>query len=179
MNNVEINEKERFFQECRSEDVNENTYCLYRYAVLGIPPICFMEIGDWIWSEDVSKLMKCFKEVIAWDYACAICDNAEYATEDRTAVEILEIYSNDFETSIKDSELTNRLIDLLSLDLNNDKIINDTLKEIFEIINELGVEASYDFCESKYIYDVLMEHYGGELPIYPTLKQQLLEDSIY
>lgn len=179
MNNVEKKRNIKTFQDCRTEEVNENTFCLYRYAVLGIPPICFIEIGDWIWSEDLSKLMKCFKEVIAWDYACAICDNAEYATEDRTAVEILEIYSNDFETSIKDSILANRLIDLLNLDLNDNKIINDTLKEVFNVINELGVEASYDFCESKYIYDVLMEHYGGELPIYPTLKQQLLEDSIY
>ena len=179
MNNVEINERERLFQECRSEEVNERTYCLYRYAVLGIPPICYMELGDWVWSEDLSKLMKCFKEVFAWDYACAICDNAEYATDDRTAIEILEIFSNDFETSIKDSKLANRLIDLLNLDLNSVKIIENTLNEIFEIINELGVEARYDFCEAEYIEFVLMDHYGGELPIYPTLKQQLLEDSIY
>lgn len=177
MINVDIDKKEKIYNDCRIEDVTENTFCLWHEVTLGMPPMCYLEVGEWCWSTDFKKVVTCFKELIAWNFACTVTGNADYASEDKTAIEILNIYANDFDTSIKEAKLTKELITLLKKEISNPNLFEEYLKQVFKCFNSLGVEATYSFCKGiDSCMSVVMEHYGGEMPVYPTIKEHLLED---
>lgn len=169
--------KEKLYDDCRSEEVTENTYCLWHEATFGMPPMCYLEVGEWCWSADFQKLVLCFKELICWNFACSATGNADYASEDKTTIEILNMYANDFDTSIQDSKIAKKLITLLKEEIINPELFEGYLNKIFKYFNELGVETTYSFCKgvNECMY-LVMEHYGGEMPVYPTIKQHLLED---
>lgn len=177
MNKEKISIKDKIYEECRIEDVTNDTFCLWHEVVLGMPPMCFLEAGEWCWSKDFKKLIRCFKESIAWNYACAVAKNADYAIEENSTVFILEKYSDDFSTSINESNLCKELIELLKKDFDDPVLANDYLNKVFECFNKLGVETSYSFCKgADECMDVVIKHYGGVIPVYPTVKQYLLED---
>lgn len=179
MNENKIVDKEKLYNDCRNEEVTKETYCLWHECVLGMPPMCFLEVGEWLWNSNLEKLLLCFKETVAWTLSCNVCNNADYATEDKSAIEILEFYSDDFDTSIKEADMAKQLIELLRENVNDPKLVNDYLMKIFNIFNKLGAESSFAFCRGiDECMAIVSEHTYGDIPPYSTVKEVLLKDYV-
>ena len=51
------------------------------------------------------------------------------------------------------------------------------ISKIFDAFNQLGLEIEYSVClGEKEAIDIAIDHYGGEIPHFDTIKEYLLDD---
>lgn len=169
--------KELLYQKCREQEVEDNTYCLWFETTLGMPPMCSMYVGGWIWNNDLDTLIKCYKEVILWDAAAMVCGYDEYVEDDKSIIDLLEICVNDFNTSVADQKRINQIIDLLNTPINSLDEFVRFVRKISKLFKELGVHIFTDvYVGFEEAYEWIYERLDGEVPVYKTNKEYLLND---
>lgn len=178
MKNAEFNMINKIYDECRVEEVVNETYALWYDYVVGIPPLCYCEYGEWIWSKDITKLTRGINEYLFRNLACSLCDNLECEIEGKSTKEILLIYANEFSTSIMNLQTAKELLDLLEDEVNDFSSLDIYLNKAIFLYNKLGVECSYKLCKGDACMEEVIEHYGGVFPAYESIKEYLIEDVI-
>ena len=172
-------EKEILYQKCREQEIEDNTYCLWHEATLGMPPMCSMDVGGWIWNDDFDTLVKCYKEVVLWDSAAMACGYDEYVEDDKSTIELLEICASDFNTAVADQKRIKQIINLIKTPTNTLDEFVRFIRKSSKLFKELGVDIFSDvYVGFEEAFEWVCERLDGTVPMYETKKEYLLNDEV-
>lgn len=168
---IMLNEEE-VLNLCRSEKVDEKSiYLWYELSSNAIGLDILM--GEWIWSNDVKKVVLCYNKIILKRFLMELVSN-NLEQKEYYVAELLDIYE-----AINGS---NECIQSLRKLTNNSKVSNyyeltEYIKTTTSLIQNLGVECDSFICDSFDDVIPLVEiHNEGIIPVYDTKEEYLIND---
>lgn len=129
--------------------ISDKTYLFWFDMEFGMPPLCGGTYGEWHHSDTLLELYNEFTDCL-YDVISTLCQNKDYVSYDKSLLEILNEYEEDYDFDVKDIKSYNALKELLKdiykVDSYDD--FKDYSDKLFSLFNKLGINCNFYLYES-------------------------------